>query len=165
MALLTASLGITRRLSVKPTFTHNIVLRKVNAYSNRGAVGTADFWHYVTHSRGKLLCELSRHSTDAKISRTGIYPVGAYNNLAGLYMYTSYMKRSMYSAIMEKATKRVGRACDQCRLKKTKVSTLVLMRFSLMLTLVLCDGEHICERCRARNSPCEYSHRQNRNSR
>ncbi|UPX14620.1 Fluconazole resistance protein 1 [Ascochyta rabiei] len=74
----------------------------------------------------------------------------------------------MPPAIMDRTRKRAKQACDQCRVKKTKVSNLVLMRLSLMLTLISCDGEHLCGRCRAENSVCNYSqrasHQQSRNS-
>ena len=62
---------------------------------------------------------------------------------------------------------RVKQACDRCRVKKIKVSTVFLLRLSLMLTLVLCDGENLCERCLAENSVCNYEGadlRQNRTS-
>jgi hypothetical protein len=42
--------SVTLRLSVKPTFTHNIVLGKVDDYVKCGSVDNVELWHGVTIS-------------------------------------------------------------------------------------------------------------------
>jgi hypothetical protein len=54
-----------------------------------------------------------------------IFPVGAYDNLEGLYTYASNMECSMLPATMDNPRKRVKQACDWCRVKKIKVSTAI----------------------------------------
>ncbi|KAF5844353.1 hypothetical protein GGP41_004536 [Bipolaris sorokiniana] len=55
---------------------------------------------------------------------------------------------------MQRSRQRVKQACNRCQFKKTK---LLKIRLDTRLTLVLCDGERVCNKCRKDNVLCDYS--------
>lgn len=55
--------------------------------------------------------------------------------------------------------KRVCKACDRCRLKKSKVCAPVATHFPRSLTRDQCDGSSPCSRCRADNAICVFGER------
>ncbi len=56
--------------------------------------------------------------------------------------------------------RRVGKACDHCRIKKTKVCILKTFISIFILTFYIqCDGHHPCHRCILDNKICTYSDR------
>ncbi|RMD41559.1 hypothetical protein DV735_g3567, partial [Chaetothyriales sp. CBS 134920] len=54
--------------------------------------------------------------------------------------------------------KRVCKACDRCRLKKSKVSTSSCLDIASLLTCQ-CDGASPCSRCKADNAICVFGDR------
>lgn len=55
--------------------------------------------------------------------------------------------------------KRVCKACDRCRLKKSKVCAIPAACAPTSLTDGQCDGANPCGRCRADNAICVFGER------
>lgn len=57
--------------------------------------------------------------------------------------------------------KRVCKACDRCRLKKSKVSGSIfeIIYISVQTLTLQCDGSSPCGRCRADNAICVFGER------
>ena len=55
--------------------------------------------------------------------------------------------------------KRVCKACDRCRLKKSKVGRVIDTPRVPKLTLYQCDGASPCSRCKADNAICVFGER------
>lgn len=66
-----------------------------------------------------------------------------------------------------KRPRRTLRACDRCRLKRIKASSMAgqIMRLRLWLINVdQCDGMMQCQPCTKSDSPCLYTHQRNSTS-
>lgn len=75
-------------------------------------------------------------------------------------MSSSQRSGSMESS-QDNVRKRVCKACDRCRLKKSKVSfdESIFVCTNKILILAQCDGANPCSRCKADNAICVFGER------
>lgn len=93
-----------------------------------------------------------------------LYDLGVVAPMAGLEALTVFGEERREQRVFRVKRKHVLKACDRCRVKKTKVSEPVsshtlVVSFSTAAHANQCDGKQPCNRCSANNHPCLFRDR------